>query len=426
MPRQTRWVGDDLYWLITLSIAELRRMYPQYNEGTLKGKKAYWKQKIKLGETEMPPKPEQEPSQNFGEILKMHNLSPELAKELSVQGFHVGFIKNSDGEIEYTIPLPHAKSGRPNLDDFTPAVPARITPSRRKPVEREYKSIYVFSDAQIDYRRLEDGSLLPLHDDRALEVGRLICRDIRPDLIVNLGDTVDMSSLSRFQPDSDHFHRTLGPSFQRAHDYYAQLRSDNPNARMVEVDSNHNTRIKKFMLRFAPSFYGVKQARSEESDYPVFTYPFLANLKAVNVEWVSGYGAAELIYGKEYDTPPIIFKHGEVVGSPNSNVSTATKEAHLNGDVNIVRGHSHRIETAYRTNRAGQYLASIVVGAACKTTGEVPSYGSAVDDRGNVVRRQENWQTGVLVIEDHEGKYVFNHITINDGKAFYNGKEYTA
>jgi hypothetical protein len=420
-----KWVGDDLYHLLNDSLAELAQRYPQYTEGTIKGKRGYWKHKLILGEIKMPPKPESAPSEgnDFGDILKLHNLSPELAKEFTEQGFHVGYIKNSDGEIEYTIPLPNAKRGRANLDDFSPAAPARITPTKRKPIQRDHKILYVFSDAQIDYRRLPDGQLEPIHDERALSVGRLICKDLQPDEIINLGDTVDLAALSRFSPDSDHFHRTLGPSFQRVHDYYAQLRADNPWAKITEVDSNHNTRLKSFVLKYAPSLYGMKRAGDTEEEYPVMSYPFLANLGKLGVDWISGYGAAEYVYGLEYNTPPIIFKHGNTAVS---NGSTASKESKENPEVNVVRGHTHRMETHYRTTRAGNYLASVICGVMCRTTGEVPGYHSAVDDRGIPVKFQEDWQSGVLVIHDYEGKYSFDHVPIRGGQAFYNGKEYQA
>ena len=417
---KAKWQGDDLWYLLNEDLSNLLTRYPQHTEGTLKGKRNYWKRKIILGETKMPEKP-QETGNNFGEILKLHNMTPELAKEFTEQGFHVGYIKNKDGEIEYTVPLPHAKTGRANMDQFEPAVAANITPSDRVPAERDHKVIYVFSDAQIDYRRLQDGSLDPIHDERALAVGRMICKDVMPDEIINLGDTIDLAALSRFKLDSDHFMRTLGPSFQRVHDYYAELRADSPWARIVEVDSNHNTRLKDFMLKNAPSMYGLKRAGASEEEYPVFSYPFLANLSHVGVEWVSGYGAAEYVYGAEYNKPPIIFKHCH---SAVSNASTSAKESKENPYTHVVRGHTHRMETHYRTTRAGDYLASIVVGAACKITGEVPSYHSAVDDRGNVVKYQENWTQGVMVIEDYGGEYHFNHIPITKGKAFLRGKEY--
>lgn len=369
----------------------------------------------------MPEQPKEE-SQNFGDILRLHNLSPELAKEFTEQGFHVGYIKNNEGEIEYTIPLPHARSGKANLGEFTPAVPARITPTKAKPAERDHKILFVFSDAQIDYRRLPNGELQPIHDERALNIAAMMCKDLKPDEIINLGDTVDLASLSRFSPDSDHFHRTLGPSFQRVHDFYAQLRADSPWAKITEVDSNHNTRIKNFVLKYAPNMYGMQRA-GEENEYPVLSYPFLANLDKLGVDWVSGYGAAEYVYGLEYDTPPIVFKHGN---SAVSSGSTAAKESKENPETNVVRGHTHRQEAHYRTTRSGNYLASIICGVLCRTTGEVPGYHTAVDDRGYPVKYQEDWQTGVVVIIDHEGQYQFQHVPIRDGKAYFMGKEYTS
>lgn len=316
----------------------------------------------------------------------------------------------------------HSYGHSMNVEEtFTPASPANITPTAERPPDRDHKILFVFSDAQIDYRRLPNGELEPIHDERALSVGRLLCADLKPDEIINLGDTIDLAALSRFQPDSDHFHRTLGPSFQRVHDYYAQLRADNPWSKITEVDSNHNTRLKNFMLKYVPSMYGLTRAGAEEGEYPVFTYPFLANLDKLGVEWVSGYGAAEYIYGLEYDTPPIVFKHGTIVAT---NASTAARESKENPEINVVRGHTHRMETHYRTTRKGHYLASVVCGVMCRTTGEVPSYHSAVDDRGTPVKYQENWQTGVLVIHDYDGNYTFDHIPINNGRAYYNGKEY--
>jgi hypothetical protein len=424
---KTRYEGARLYSLLNDTWDDFHRKYPGVKYNTYKGKRAYWKQKIKEGKITMP-SPEslgvpEHQGNNFEDILRLHNVSPELANELTEKGFHVGYIKNKEGEIEYTIPLPHARgSGSKDMSEFTPASPARITPSRRKPEKRDHKVLYVFSDAQVDYRRMEDGELIPIHDERALVVGRMICKDVMPDEIINLGDTVDLAALSRFKPDSDHFHRTLGPSFQRVHDYYAELLADSPWAKVVEVDSNHNTRLKDFMLKNAPDLYGFRRP-GDTDKYPMFTYPYMANLGHLGVEWISGYGAAEYIYGAEYDKPPIIFKHGK---SSVSGGSTAAKESRENPYNHVVRGHSHKIEGAYRTTRQGEYLGSFVVGAACRITGEVPSYHSAVDDEGEVVKYQENWQQGVMVIRDYEGEYDFDQIPIRDGKAWYQGKEYDA
>lgn len=335
-----------------------------------------------------------------------------------------GYAKGPDGEIQTVDLVSKTFRDEREVDAFTPATPARITPSRRKSVDRDYKSIFVFGDAQIDYRRVLDHEtqqeeLVPTHDERALKIARFICRDLRPDTIINLGDTIDLAALSRFKPDSDHFHRTLGPAFQRVHNMYAELRADNPDAKIVEVDSNHNTRLKDFVLKNMPQLYNVKQAGAEADEYPVMSYPYLANLKHVGVDWVSGYGAAEYEYNDD-----LAFIHGTMA---TSNGSTAAKLSKANPDRNIIQGHAHRVESQYRTTRHGKQLGAFVVGALCRTTGEVPSYHSAVDDMGRVVRYQEDWQNSVMAINDYgDGNYEFNHILINNGQAYYKGNFYSA
>lgn len=306
-----------------------------------------------------------------------------------------------------------------NLSDFiSQADPVKITPSRRKPAKRDHRLILAFSDSQIDYREI-DGVLHPIHDERALNVVRMMCQDLRPETIINLGDTIDLSALSRFDKDSNHFDHSMQPAFNRVHRLYAELRADNPLSRIVEVDSNHNTRLKKFMLKNASSLFGLHQAGHEE-EYPVMSYPFLANLNAVGVEWVSGYGSAEFVYGEEYEAPPIVFKHGSLVGS-----NVAAKELVQNPEVHTVRGHTHRPETAHRTMRNGHYLTSMIVGVTCSIEGDVPSVHSAVDDRNQVVKNQEQWQQGLAVITDYQdGTYQFDNILIRNGVAKYNGKIY--
>ena len=319
----------------------------------------------------------------------------------------------------------HTTKTRPlpsESEQWLPSAPANITPSRARPKKRGHQVLFVFSDLQVDYRRLPSGELSPIHDEKAMRVARLICKDVQPDEIINLGDTVDLASLSRFDPDSDHFYRTLAPSFQRVHDYYAELRADNPNAKITEVDSNHNARLGKFVLKYAQHFWGLKQASAPDSDYPVMSYPYLANLKHVGVDFVSGY-ESEYIYGRDYPTPPIVFKHGKIV---RSGASTASAEAKANPETHLVRGHGHRLEMHNRTNRNGDYLTYLQIGALCRIDGAVPSYHSSVDARGEVNHKQEDWQQSVLVIRDHNGLYEFDNIFIRNGVGYYQGKEYKA
>ncbi len=409
------WRGEHLWNLLNKSVKELQEIYPAYTKGTLKGKKSYWKKQLIEGKIEMPPSPEREPIPNE-EVLAEHGLE---APDGAIISYHIGYIKNKEGEIEYTKPLPsvHPRQHGQQLSDFiSQADPIKITPSRRKPVQRDHRLIFAFSDSQIDYRNV-DGELQPIHDERALSVVRMMCDTYRPDTIVNLGDTVDLSALSRFDKDSNHFEHGLQPAFNRVHKLYAELRSDNPASRIIEVDSNHNTRLKKFLLKNAGQLYGLRQAGNED-DYPVMSYPYLANLNSVGVEWISGYGGAEFVYGEEYNAPPIVFRHGSLVGQ-----NVAHKELVQNPEVHTVRGHTHRPEMAHRTMRNGHYLTSMIVGVTCSITGDVPSVYSAVNDRNQVVKNQEQWQQGIALITDYmDGTYQFDNILIRNGIAKYNGK----
>ena len=366
-------------------------------------------------------------------------VSPEDAPMVKKIQMHEMGYTDADGEAHTH--LQRNVELRPGFDTeeanlyFPPAVAAEITPSDREVPDRPYKSIFVFSDAQIDFRRIIDPrtnemELMPIHDERALKIAQMVCRDMQPDEIWNAGDTVDLSGLSRFAPDSDHFHKTIGPSLQRVHDFYAQLRADNPNARIIEVDSNHNTRLRDFVLKNFPQAHDLYRPGQEEGEYPIMTYPYLANLKAVEVEWISGYGAAEHIHGDQYyeevdgrtiPKPPIVMRHGR---ETSSNGTTASKVYKNNPEELSLQGHDHDPQQYIRRNRMGQIVGAVIVPPLCGVDGEVPGYHSAVDDRNRPVVNRQTWTQGWVEIRDYEGDYELRTLYIRDGKATRDGKEY--
>lgn len=308
------------------------------------------------------------------------------------------------------------------------AQPANITYSTAQPEERNHKVIFAYGDIQAGFRevidhRTQQREYIPLHDERALLVARYICRDVMPDTIVNLSDSVDLASLSRFKKDSNHFNNELSMAFQYIHNHYAELRADNPNARIVEVASNHNQRLTDYVLANFPQAYNLHRPGSDDI-YPVLSYPYLTNLQHLDVEWIGGYPAGELVYGEEYDAPPIVFRHGT---ETSSNGTTASKIMKNNPETHNVHGHSHSTSETWHTTRAGRYLGSFAVGAMCRLDGVVPSYYSAVDDFNQPVKRQEKWDQSVMVIRDYEnGDYEFDTVMINNGRAYYKGKAYDA
>jgi len=294
---------------------------------------------------------------------------------------------------------------------------AQIRPSKAKPVERPYKSLVVFSDIQAGFRRVLDYDtkeydLVPLHDERALKIAQMICKHLRPDEIINLGDTYDAGEFSRFSPDSTHFHNVTSPTMQAIHDFYAQLRADNPQAKITEVDSNHNLRLDKAVLDRIPQLANFTRPNENK---PMMVYEYMANLGHLGVEFLAGYGAAEYEYKDD-----LAFMHGTLTGVNG----IGNRLAKQNPDRNIVQGHNHRAERYMHTDRRGRQLGAFVVGTLCRTDGTVPSYHSGVDHRNRPVHYQENWTQGLLHIKDYDGYYQFDDILIQDGRAFYEEMEF--
>lgn len=297
-----------------------------------------------------------------------------------------------------------------------PVVPAVIHPDEREAPVRDFKTILVVGDAQIGFRRIDD-ELVPMHDDTAIMAAIALARHLRPDTVVDLGDTTDFAELSRFGVDSDHFQGTLQPSLQRTHDMYAQLTAATPGAERIVVDSNHTKRLGTYVLKNAGALYGVKAV---DETYPALSYPGLLKLDKAGWGFIGGYEGAEYRYG---DRDDLAFIHGRF---SVSNGSTAAKLGRVNHDRNIVQGHAHRMESHYHTDRHGRKFGAFVCGALCRTDGIVPSYHSSIDALNQPNKRYENWQNSIMAIYDYgDGHYQFDHIPINDGVIRYQGRVFS-
>ena len=361
----------------------------------------------------------------ISELLERSGIDPENVQKVNRVNVYQGYMKNKDGEFETTDLYSVQYTPVPETESYQPVEPAKITPTKKKRIARASSFILAYGDGQVDYRRIidpvtEESKLVPIHNVEMHHILQQFNAKYRPETTVNLGDFADMAALSRFDPDSDHFHKTLGPSMRYIHDFYARLVADNPDAHHTEVDSNHAVRIKKQVLKNIPAMHDF--VRPGDS-YPMMTYYNLANLGSLGIDFISGYGAAEYVHGEEYGTP-IIFKHG--THSSSAPGATVRKEAMENPTVNVIRGHGHHHEEVRRTTRRGEQLFYLMLGSSCLNTGEVPGYASAVDDHNKPVRVQVNHQNTFAMIEDfHNGQYNITPINVINGKAYYQGEEFS-
>lgn len=300
------------------------------------------------------------------------------------------------------------------------AAPTIIRPSRARPKARKNRLLMDVPDIQFGYRRLPDGSLRALHDEGGLDMVLQISREEQPTDIILGGDELDLPELSKYPADSRHFIDTLQISIDGLHQFLAQLRAENPNARIRSLDSNHIRRIGNTMIKHAMPLFGVRQANMPDS-WPVMTYPHLLRLDELEIEFVSGYPAVEAVINDR-----LTAIHGD---RANARGSTASQYLQYR-ERSLLFHHTHRRESLERTTPSGRVISAFSFGHLTDNTGPVPHVGSSVSDKGDVIEHTMNWQKGIGFVEFDEGDKPFNTIPIpfheeKDGLvAMLNGKEY--
>lgn len=403
---RARWVGADLYRLLNLPVSELVKIYPQYSKGTLKGKKSYWKKQLKEGKIEMP-NPE----------------TTEVTEGRLVKSWEVA-MRGQDGEWDTTTLHAYDHSTETSVDDLFPQVEAaRITPTRRKQIQRAGRLALAYGDGQVGFRRIIDPltekmELVPSHN---LPVHRIILQmnaHYMPETTINGGDFADNAEISRFPAGDDHYHKTMTPSYRWIHDFYAQMVSDNPRGEHYEVASNHgDERIKRKILKDAPQFYDFYRPGEE---YPAWTYYSMANLGRLGIKFLGGYKAAILMYAEDTGNP-IGIHHGH--HSSSTPGATVRKEMAENPDINIVRFHGHNYEAIMRTHRDGRQLIYVQLPSSCVNNKTTPGYRNAVDDFNRPVEfYNPHHQNGFAIIKTSpDGRHQIDFVNVENGKAWYDG-----
>lgn len=422
MSRKPVWVGDRLYDLLTLSLSELKKKYPEYTPGTLKGKKAYWSNKYRNGEIDMPPTPENQPeNQPERHEVKEYIEDGHLVSE--VTGWYEMVTKNAEGEAEVHKLYKHSTKKRPLPEDVSEALfVSQAAPTSIHPIEvvkstRTDSISLIAGDAQIGYRGEE-----PFHDDRAMDLFLQVARDLQPDNIIFTGDMIDLPAQSRWEQRPDWLMSTQA-SIDRYHRFLAEVRANSPNSRVVVVHGNHEARMDKMVRSDAASLLGLRRANAER-ELAVLTLPFLVRYEELGVEMVDGYPNAAL-----WLEDNLKVTHGTNVKKGGSNAAKYLQEE----DETTIYGHTHRVELAYRTiaTRLGsRTIAAASPGCLARTDGYVPGFHYSVDAQAKTVPKSEDWQKGLLIVHHSEKSHDIEAYRMRDDEdgvtIRINNKEYRA
>lgn len=302
-----------------------------------------------------------------------------------------------------------------------PAKPVTVRPTKacRKPTTGWYTAV-ILPDPQIGFRRFDD-SFDPFQDEKAINVAMQIVRYLRPDVIVNLGDVMDLPEFGTYEQEPA-FAMTTQATLDRTGMFFAEQRANAPEAEISYIEGNHDRRLQKSIINNAKAAFGLRQANSAPDSWPVLSIPHLLNLDSVGVEYVQGYPA-----GEKWINDNLVCIHGAKVRSNGSTASAIIDDER----VSVIFGHVHRIELQHKTRRTrsgAKRNFSATPGCLCRVDGAVPSTKSSTDVFGRTLRTWENWQQGIGVVRFQEGDGRFNLeiVPIYDGSAIFRDREFVS
>lgn len=305
-------------------------------------------------------------------------------------------------------------------DPVTTAKPVRIPHVKVGARKGKKKVAVILPDPQIGFRYFMDtGELDPFHDEKAMNVALQVVKDLNPDLIVNLGDFLDFPAFGKYEQEAA-FAQTTQHAIDRGYRFLAEQRAYAPHAKIVVMEGNHDRRLDAAIKRNFMASIGLKRACGK---MPVLSVPFLLRFKELDVEYADGYPAARYWINEK-----LTVEHGYRI---NSAGSTAQKVAKEEG-VSVIFGHVHRIESWYKTMDVcgkPRMVMGATPGCLCRIDGAVPSAKGSTNLLGRPIKKYENWQHGLAVVEYEEDAFSYHDYFINslDGYSLrMNGKTYRA
>ena len=227
---------------------------------------------------------------------------------------------------------------------------------------------------------LSSDQQIPYQDDRAIDLWFQVMKWFKPDVVDYLGDTSDQFCFGRFEEGTTkEFLKTL-PTETRVEDilkyvqyqekdtadFYAKTRKMRPNAEIFSALGNHDIRVFN---------YAEKHLQEILND---ITPESLWGLENLGIDYIYYDSLPRLRYGG-------IYAHHGVAASAEAGASVKSDIDKFG--VSLIRGHSHRMGTYYKTYELrNETLRGYEIGHMCK-----------VDSGGFKYTQVHNWQQGFAV-----------------------------
>jgi hypothetical protein len=361
---------------------------------------------------------------DIAQMLERKNISLDDIGTIQRVSLYQSLTKNEEGEAEVhdlvALQFSPAFEDGPKWPVVQPGPSIQVPKVKgsKKP-NKGFKTCVIVPDIQIGYFRNAEGKLEPTHDERAISIALQIIEDLNPELIVCVGDNLDLPEMGKYLTYPS-FQQTTQASIDAATTLCAQMRAAAPNAVIKWLAGNHEERLPKYLLVNAAAAYGLRKGNTPK-DWPVMTVPYLCRMEEYGVDFLPGYPASHYWINEK-----LRVIHGDRV---NSSGVTATR--YLNNEkVSVLYGHIHRIEMAYKTREdfdGARTVMAASAGCLARIDGAIPSTKGGVDLDGRPLVRHEDWQHGLGVVTyEDKGEHRFSYETVHiyNGWGQYRGTEY--
>lgn len=233
---------------------------------------------------------------------------------------------------------------------------------------------------------------MPYQDDKAVKLVYKIGKWLKPDVVVNIGDAVDLDGPSRWNEGSvDEVLNGVHRESKLMKEYWAKHRELWPNSQLHWLAGNHEQRLGVYLSKKAPALLEVvtDDVLYDTTKNGVKTYPY-ENLPELKMN-------------------EVYFHHGMAASKHAGDSVRSDMES---WGVSLVRGHSHRCASIFKTfELKNETLQGHEIGHLTDASGPGFKYTQV-----------HNWQQGFAIgFKCDNGQDVIQTIRINPDYTCYVG-----
>lgn len=293
---------------------------------------------------------------------------------------------------------------------FPPLQPVYFNSESAQPRKKATKSFYkalIVPDSQNGYwRDMETGVLDPFHNRQCWDLAIQVAEEMQPDLVIYLGDMLDLPDWSQKFLRSPECRFTTQASLIELGYLFDRMRQAAPGHEAHYIEGNHEHRFQKNIIHNAVGAYGLKSVDDLEG-HPVLSVPNLLDLDGFGIEYHGSYPKGEVWLNDN-----LRVWHGQ---KARSNSGATVKNIIRDVRNSEIIGHIHRVEMATKTVHPRFGAKSYMVmspGTIAKIDGTPPGYNA-----------KENWQQGLaeVTFQTGNGWFNINPIYIHEGRTVYKG-----